>query len=244
MKAMVLCAGYGTRMGGLTADVPKALLAVNGHPILAYILAQLRRHNFTQIAINLHFKPQLILDQIGDGSKWDLQLRYIHEPTLLGTAGAVKNLETFFRTEEMFLVHYGDILSDQDLSAMVQSHRERRALATLLVHRRVRSNSRVTLDDHGRITRFLERPGDGGSDSADAVWVNSGIYLLAGEVLDLVPPNTPCDWPRDVFPKLINTGRCYGFPLTGYRCAIDSPERLAEANRAAAAGELSLLPLP
>lgn len=242
MKAMVLCAGLGTRLGELTREIPKPMLAIQGQPLLAYLLGNLRRHGFDEIAINLHFKPEMIREQYGDGARDQLKLAYAYEPKLLGTAGGVKNMEDFFRKEPAFLVHYGDILTDQDFTAMLAFHRERGALATLLVHQRLHSNSIVNLDATGRITSFLERPDEKARAGQSSRWVNSGVCICAPEVLDAIPVGVPCDLPRDIFPKLITTGRVFGFALTGYRCAIDSPERLAEARTAVADGRCRAVP--
>lgn len=243
MKAMVLCAGLGTRLGELTREIPKPMLSIQGQPLLAYLLSNLRLHGFDQIAINLHFKPEMIRDHFGDGSGYQLELTYSYEPELLGTAGGVKKMENYFRKESAFLVHYGDILTDQDFSAMLALHRERRAMATLLVHQRLKSNSIVNLDDTGRITAFLERPDEKSRVGHSSRWVNSGVCICAPEVLDAIPSGVPCDLPRDVFPKLIASNRLFGFALTGYRCAIDSPERLAEARAAQAEGQCRAVPL-
>ena len=152
-------------------------------------------------------------------------------------------MEGFFRSETAFLVHYGDILTDQDFSAMVAFHRERRALATLLLHERAKSNSIVNLDGTGRITGFLERPDEQSRVGHTSRWVNSGVCICAPEVLEAMPAGVPCDLPRDIFPKLSPSNRVYGFPLSGYRCAIDSPERLTEARAAVAEGRCRAVPL-
>jgi mannose-1-phosphate guanylyltransferase/phosphomannomutase len=243
MKAMVLCAGLGTRMGELTRAVPKPLLPVAGHPLLAYVLGHLQRQGITQLILNLHFRPDLIRDHFGDGARWGLELAYSEEPVLLGTAGGVKQVEASFREEPEFLVHYGDILTDQDFVVLQRFHRDRRALATLLVHPRPRSNSVVKLDGDGRIVGFLERPAEAEREGIESPWVNSGVYVLSPEILEQVPPHTPCDWPRDIFTKLVHSGRLFGLPLTGYRCAVDSPARLAEARDAVATGRCRIEPL-
>lgn len=236
MKAMVLCAGYGSRLGKLTSEIPKPMLPLRGQPILSHIIRNLQRHGFGQIAVNLHFMPEIIRNHFGDGTKWNVELTYMHEPQLLGTAGGVKNMETLLRAGEAFLVHYGDILTDQDFSAMLHFHRERKALATLLVHQRLRSNSVIEMDREQRIVNFLERPSEAERRGVESPWVNSGICICAPELLDHIPAGGPADLPRDVFPKLIGGGRLFGFPLSGYRCAIDSPDRLAEAEAALAEG--------
>ncbi len=243
MKVMVLCAGHGTRLGDLTRELPKPMLPLHGQPLLAYLLGHLRSQGFNDVAVNLHFMPQIIRDWFGDGSRWQMHLTYSQEERLLGTAGGVKNVEPFFRPEEFFLVHYGDILTDQDFGAMVRFHRERKALATLLIHPRAKSNSAVTLEADHRISGFLERPTEDMRADVTTPWVNSGVTICSPEILDHIPPGQPVDFPRDVFIKLVGTGRLYGFPLSGYRCAIDSPARLDEARKALTEGRCNVRPL-
>src|SRR5208282_4569601 len=150
MKAMVLCAGYGTRLGDLTREVPKPMLSVGDRPMLEHILCHLKRHGFDQVVVNLHFMPEVIQNHFAEGTRWGLQLTYSHEPQLLGTAGGTKKMEPFFSGDEPFLVQYGDIVTNQDFTAMLRFHRERGALATLLVHRRAVSNSAISIDAEGR----------------------------------------------------------------------------------------------
>jgi len=93
----------------------------------------------------------------------------------------------------------------------------------------VSSNSVVVVDGEFRITHLLERPTEAERVGVESPWVNSGVYLLNPSVLSDIEPSVLRDFPRDVFPALIAEGRVYGCPLTGYRCAIDSPERLERA---------------
>ena len=237
---MVLCAGYGTRLGGLTRETPKPMLLLQERPMLEYIICHLARHGFSRIAINLHFMPDAIQDYFGDGSRLGVELVYSYELELLGTAGGVKKMADFLSAGGAFMVHYGDVLADQDFTAMLHFHRERNALATLLLHQRARSNSVVTLDEEGHITGFLERPTEEARRGVESPWVNSGICICDPQFLDAIPADVACDLPRDIFPRLIDSGRLYGFPLSGYRCAVDSPGRLAEARAAIADGRCQI----
>lgn len=236
MRAMVLSAGFGTRLGDLTREIPKPMLPLHGRPILSYILAHLRGHGFDEIGINLHFKPEIVRGHFGDGSSLGVKLTYSDEAQLLGTAGGVKKMEPFLRGSDPFLVHYGDIITDQDFTALLRAHQARGALATLLLHQRARSNSVVSLDGESRIIGFLERPTEEARRGVQSSWVNSGICLCSPEIFEHIPAGVACDLPRDIFIKLVPTGRLFGFPLSGYRCAIDSPERLEEAKAAIAEG--------
>jgi mannose-1-phosphate guanylyltransferase/phosphomannomutase len=235
MKAVVLCAGYGVRLGEHTRETPKPMLRLGERPLLEYILRHLVQHGFEEIALNLHFLPEAIRGYFGDGSRCACRLTYSDESELLGTAGGVRKLARFLAGDD-FLVHYGDVVTNQDFTAMLEFHRRRRALATLLVHRRARSNSVVVLDDQRRVTGFLERPTEEERPKAESSWVFSGVTIGSPELLDRLPPTVPSDLPRDVFPALASTGRLFAFPLSGDRCAVDSPERLAEVRAAAERG--------
>ena len=231
MKAMVLCAGYGTRLGDLTREIPKPMLPLGDRPMLEHILCHLKRHGFDQVAVNLHFMPEVIRDHFADGARWGLRLTYSHEPQLLGTAGGTKKMESFFQGQEPFLVHYGDIVTNQDLTAMLRFHQERKALATLLVHQRARLQQRLE-HRRQRADRTVSGAAVGGrADTVRRAWVFSGIAICQPELLAIVPAATFCDFPRDVFVPLAAGGRLFAFPLSGQRVAVDSPERLAEARR-------------
>lgn len=241
MKAMVLAAGYGTRLGDLTAEVPKPMLEVEGRPILEYIIAHLQRHGFDDIIVNLHYRPEMIESYFDDGSRWGVRLTYSCEPSLLGTAGGVKNVAGFFEDGEDFLIQYGDVLTDDDFTAMLAFHRARGALATLMIHQRPHSNSIVSVADDGRIERFLERPDDEMRRGVASTWVNSGVVIARRELLELIPAGVAADLPRDVYVPLVSRGGpLYAWPLSGYRCAVDSPERLGEARDAVRQGRLSI----
>lgn len=232
MKALVLCAGLGTRLGPLTAETPKAMLPVNGEPLLAHTLRHLARQRMLDVTVNLHFKGESIRSFFGDGSDFGVRLRYLDEPSLLGTAGTVRSLMPHLDTREDLFVLYGDLLIDQDFGEMERLHRERAADATLLLHQRLGSNSLVRMDPDGRITAFLERPTEDQRLANPHPWVNSGVAIVGPRARDLIPTKSPADLARDVWASSVHDLRLFGVPLTGYRCAIDSAARLAEADAA------------
>jgi mannose-1-phosphate guanylyltransferase/phosphomannomutase len=235
MKAMVLCAGFGTRLGALTRDTPKPMLPLAGRPVLDYVLHHLVRHGFTDIVVNLHFCPEVIRDYCGSGARFSARITYSHEAEPLGTAGAVRAAADHFRGGP-FLVQYGDVLTAEDLSALRAAHKARGALATILTHRRAGSNSVVVVGADQRVERFLERPTEEERAGVASDLVFSGVLLAEPELLDLIPAFGPSDFPRDVFPRAVAAGRLYAHPLSAYRCAIDSPERLAAAEAAVREG--------
>jgi NDP-sugar pyrophosphorylase family protein len=225
MRALVLSAGHGTRLGELTTHTPKPMLDVAGHPLLAIILANLRRQGIRDIAVNLHAHPEVIMSGLGDGSRLGIRLHYVREHELLGTLGAAKNIEDYLAHDGPFLLHYGDVVTDQDFSDLAALHEDRAALATILVHERPGSNSVATISPGGRVTGFVERPSAAAQAALQSSWAFSGVAVVDPSVLRTVPAGAS-DLPRDLLPSLAADGRLYAAPLTGYRRAVDSPSRL------------------
>jgi mannose-1-phosphate guanylyltransferase/phosphomannomutase len=237
VKTIVLCAGEGRRLGALTRDRPKPLLPLCGEPLLGHTLRHLAGCGQREIGINLHHRGEQIRAFAGDGARFGVRIHYAEEHELQGTAGALLGFADWLRGEDA-LVLYGDLLLDQDLGALVEQHRKRRADATLLLHRRSGSNSHVELDAAGRIRAFVERPDAEQRRALGEAWVNSGVQVLSAGLLAELPAG-PSDLPRDVYAPRCAELRMFGMPLEGYRCAIDSPERYAEAERALATGRCS-----
>lgn len=229
MIAILLCAGHGTRLRPLTDTYPKAMLPVAGRPLLGYTLPWLAANGVSDVVINLHHLGDQIRAFVGDGSAFGVHVRYLEEAELQGTAGTVRLADPLLGEDDVLVV-YGDLLLDVDLAPLFARHRVGGADATLLVHRRVGSNSVIDLDDDGRIRAFVERPRDGGS-TADS-WVNSGVQVLGPAVRELIRDTGARDLPRDVYSPHHDRLRLLGHPLTGFRCALDSVERLRLADEA------------
>jgi NDP-sugar pyrophosphorylase family protein len=239
MRALVLSAGHGTRLGELTTHTPKPMLDVAGHPLLAIILANLSRQGIRDVAVNLHAHPEAIMSRLGDGARLGVRLHYVHERELLGTLGAAKNIEEHLSHDGPFLLHYGDVVTDQDFGELTALHADRGALVTILVHERPGSNSVATIARDGRVTGFSERPGAAERAVLESNWAFSGVAVLDPAVLRTLPPGAS-DLPRDLLPALASAGRLYAAPLTGYRCAVDSPRRLDALRADVAAGRCRL----
>ncbi len=231
MRALVLCAGLGTRLGSLTSATPKPLLDLAGAPIVVTILANLARQDIRETAVNVHFQPQAIVLALGTGERLGIRITYSHERQLLGTLGAAKSLEGFLAAEGPFLLHYGDVVTDQDFGELVSMHSRSDALVTIAVHERPDSNSVAVLDPDGSVVRFVERPEADDPVRERSSWVFSGIAVIDPAALEDIPTG-PSDLPSDLFPRLVSQRRLYAVPMTGYRCAIDSVERLEQARAA------------
>lgn len=227
--AMILCAGFGTRLNELTKTTPKPMLLINGKPLLEYTITHLASLGIKNIVINLHYLADQITDYFGDGTRFGVNIEYSYEDAPLGTAGAIKNVESTLYKYDDFLVLYGDIICSENYDKLFDVHSQNKsAIGTIILHERNRSNSVVEMDLSNKITRFVERPKAEVLDKKQD-WVNSGLYCFKRDILNYIPKGEFCDFPKDVFSKLVDEGSLYGFPLTSYRCAIDSPERYLKA---------------
>jgi NDP-sugar pyrophosphorylase family protein len=225
---MLLAAGAGTRLRPLTERVPKCMVPVAGKPLLEHTIIWLRASGITEIAVNLCYLPEAVMDTFGDGSAWGVRLTYSLEEQALGTAGGVKKMAWFF-DDGPFVVWYGDNLSRCRIDRLAEAHRKANALATIALFERqdVGQSGIVGLDDDDRITRFLEKPGPG---EVFSHWVNAGIYLLDPAILDWIPDTIAYDFGRELFPALLAARqRLYGYPLTAEEGLwwVDRPVDLA-----------------
>lgn len=229
MKALILAAGEGTRLRPLTLDRPKSMLPIGGVPLLAHQLALLRRYGITQVAVNLHYMPEAISSTLGDGSAHGVHICYSVEPTLLGTAGALRPLASFFRGR--FVVLYGDVFTAIDLTRMASHHSTRGGMVTVAVHRRPDPSACgvVELGEDDRIARFVEKPKPGESASD---LCNAGVYIVEPGVLALIPPEGPCDFGRDLFPAMLAAGLpVYAYPMVEYLIDIGTRSAYEQAQR-------------
>ncbi|ASS74544.1 hypothetical protein CIG75_05720 [Tumebacillus algifaecis] len=214
MKAVILAGGKGSRLRPLTCNKPKPMVPLLGLPCMAYTIDLLRRSGVAEIAVTLQYMPDQIRDYFGDGSEHGVRMVYFEETSPLGTAGSVKNAQEFL--DETFLVISGDALTDFHLLDALRVHREKEALATIILTRvesPLEFGVAITAED-GRIVRFLEKPswGEVFSDT-----VNTGIYLFEKEVLDMIPEGQEFDFSKDLFHKLLQEGHdLYGYVADGY----------------------------
>jgi mannose-1-phosphate guanylyltransferase len=239
MRAMVMAAGLGTRLRPLTYDVPKPMVPVVNRPIMEHILELLPRHGFRDVIANLHWFPDSIRDRFGDGSALGIDLTYRYEDELLGTAGGVRNVSSFFG-DEPFLVMAADALTDIDLTALRAAHEANGGIATLAV-RRVANVSEfgvVIAGSDARIQGFQEKP-----DPAEALsdLANCMIYVLEREVFDYFPDRPVVDFALDVFPALLeNDVPFHVHPIDAYWNDVGSLPEYIQGNLDALEGAVDV----
>jgi mannose-1-phosphate guanylyltransferase/phosphomannomutase len=218
MKAVIMAGGEGSRLRPLTCNRPKPMVPIVNKPVMEHIIELLRKYGIKDIAVTLQYMPEIIKDYFNDGSEFGVSLRYFTEDTPLGTAGSIKNAEDFL--DETFIVISGDALTDLNLDSALEFHKERGAIATLVLKKVEKpiEYGVVVTDTNGRITRFLEKPswGEVFSDT-----VNTGIYVLEPEVLSRIKKSQIFDFSKDLFPSLLNESKpLYGFVTNDYWCDI------------------------
>lgn len=229
MKAIILAAGLGTRLRERGSMTPKCMIRVGGRPVIERTVEWLRRFGVTEIAINLHHRPDDVRSFLRDGTKHDIRITYSYEPTLLGTAGALLPLTGWLGGEDRFLVVYGDNILDCNLNAMATHHEQLQAIATVALFRRadVSASGVAELDSRSRITAFREKPKPHETTSR---WVNAGVIMCESRVCEYLPSSGPADFGSDVLPALMEACEI----VAGYRMGpgeslhwIDTPKDLA-----------------
>lgn len=151
MRAMVLAAGLGTRLRPLTNDRPKALVTVGGRTMLEITLRTLGHFGVSDVIINAHYFAEMLSDYLEANRNFGLNIEISHEDVLLDTGGGLKKAAPFFAdSDEPFLLHNVDVLSNIDLDQMVRFHRQQHALATLAVQKRP-SSRRLLFDDSAHL---------------------------------------------------------------------------------------------
>jgi len=218
MKAIIMAGGEGTRLRPLTCDKSKPMVPVRNMPVMEHIINLLKSHGIYDIAVTLQYLPDSIINYFKDGKDFGVNLTYFTEHTPLGTAGSVKNAESFLDGD--FLVISGDALCDVNLKDAINFHYEKKADATIVLKSVPvpLEYGVVVTDNEGRIEGFIEKPqwSEAFSDT-----VNTGIYILNPKVLTLFGKNEKYDFAKDLFPRLLKEGyRLYGYVTNGYWCDI------------------------
>jgi mannose-1-phosphate guanylyltransferase len=228
MQAIVLVGGEGTRLRPLTNDVPKPALTLVDRPFLAYMIEWLATHGVTEVVLACGFLPDVLREALGDGEHAGVRLTYVTEPDRRGTAGAIRFAADALGDDldERFLALNGDVLTDLDLTALVDAHREREARATIALYPVEDSAAYglVGVDGDGAVTEFVEKTG-----AAVPGEINAGAYFLERSVLDLIPPGREVSIEREVFPVLVGDGLT-ALRLDGYWMDIGTPERYLQAS--------------
>jgi len=205
VKAILLVGGLGTRLRPLTFSIPKPLLPVGEKPILQLILEQLAAGGFQRVYLATGYHAELVRAFCGDGSRWNLDVSYVHEDQPLGTAGPLALVRDQVAPDEYVLLMNGDILTRLDLRRFLTSARESgRELTVGYTTHTYRSPFGVLTLENGVVREIVEKP-------VQEYWVSAGIYAVRGSALAWVPDGRPF-----TVPDLIRALTASGKPVGAY----------------------------
>lgn len=225
-----MAGGFGTRMRPLTINLPKPMIPMVNRPMMDIIVELLKKHKLTDLISVVFFQPEIITEYFHDGASHGIKMMYKAAESDLGTAGSVKNCQSLIG-KERFVVISGDVLTDFDLTAAIKFHEQNKAKATMILTRveNPLAFGVVITGKDGKIERFLEKPtwGEVFSDT-----VNTGIYILEPEVLDLIPEKSEYDFSKNLFPHMLKEGMpLYGYVAQGYWADIGNLDQYRLAHQ-------------
>lgn len=221
-RVVLMVGGQGSRLRPLTETIPKPLIPVGQKPVLETIVESFAEQNFQKFYLSVNYKAEMVEDYFGDGSRWGVEIAYIHEDEPLGTAGPLGQIEDTL--EDPLIVMNGDLLTRVNFDHLLNFHKEHEAQATMGVREYdVQVPFGVVQIDDSHITRIDEKP-------LHRFFVNAGIYVIEPEALSLIAPGKPMDMP-DLFQALIDKGQAPTvFPIREYWLDIGQINDLNRAN--------------
>jgi mannose-1-phosphate guanylyltransferase len=253
---MILAAGKGTRVRPITYTTPKPMIPILQKPVMEFLVELLRHHGCDQIMVNVSHLAEEIENYFRDGQRFGVEIAYSFEGRIengqlvgdaIGSAGGMRRIQDFSPFfDDTFVVLCGDALIDLDLTAALEWHRKKGAIATIVMKTvdpsEVSSYGVVVTDEDGRIKAFQEKP-----EVEDALsnTINTGIYIFEPEVLNHIPSNCVYDIGGDLFPKLVEMGApFYGIAMDFQWVDIGRVPDYWHAIRSVLLGEVKNVSIP
>jgi NDP-sugar pyrophosphorylase family protein len=241
MKALLLVGGQGTRLRPLTIHQPKSIVPIFNRPFLHYQLDLIKQvPEIDEVILSLNYQPRRVEDVFGDGRDVGIKIRYVVEPTPLGTAGGVKFAAK--GVDDTLVVFNGDVLTQVDLAELIALHRGRRARATIVLTPvdNPTAYGLVETDKDGNILRFLEKPK---ADQITCNTINAGIYVLEPSTFDRIPNDVAWSIERSFFPSFIERGETFMASIyRDYWIDIGTPDKYQQVHRDIMDGRYAMPP--
>jgi len=230
MRGVVLVGGEGTRLRPLTYTTPKQMLPVVEVPMIERVVRHLASHGVTDVILSLGYRPDAFTQGYPDSRCAGATLTYVVESEPLDTAGAIRFAATQAGITDTFLVFNGDVLTDLDITALVDFHRQHGAEATIGLTPVADPSAFgvVPTNDTGRVAAFIEKPAPGTAPTNE---INAGTYVLEASVLTRIPPDRRVNIERETFPAMVADGTLYALASEGYWLDVGTPERYLTATR-------------
>ena len=240
MKIVVIAGGQGTRIASVNADIPKAMIPIDGKPILEYQILMAKRYGFTDFLFIIGYLGDQIREYFGDGAKWGVTIEYFQEKQPLGTAGALGYLKD--KLTEEFFVFYGDTVMDFDMIHMLDFHHRKHADATLLVHPNDHpyDSDIVDVDKDGKVKNFFIKPHPDHFISHNMV--NAALFIFSPSILSEIEVGTKSHIEKNVLPKCLQDGmRLYGYNTAEYIKDMGTPDRYYAVSEDVISGKVNRL---
>lgn len=224
MKVVVIAGGQGTRIAAVNNEIPKAMIPVNGKPIIEYEVEMAVRYGYTDFLFIIGYMGEQIEAYFGDGSKWGASIEYFREEKPLGTAGALGYMRD--KLTEDFFVFYGDTVMDFDMESMLQYHRKKKADATLFLHPNDHpyDSDIVDLDVDGRVRKFYNKPH--AEDFVSRNMVNAALFIFSPKILTEIEVGIKSHIEKHVLPTCLTKNmKLYGYVSFEYIKDMGTPER-------------------
>lgn len=228
MQAIVLSAGFGTRLMPLTETMPKVMVPIGGKPILDHHIEQFKKYGVNEFLINLHYLPDVIKNYCGDGSKWGVKITYKYEPDILGTAGGIKNFENEI-TGPFFLV-YGDIFSFADYGKFKDYFEKKPdAIGMEMVGDtdHPHDSDLAEVDESLRFLKVHKKPH---KELPEKYKSMKAVFIFKKEILNHIPGNSYYEIDHQLLPSILDEGlNFYGYEGGDYLKDIGTMERYLKA---------------
>jgi D,D-heptose 1,7-bisphosphate phosphatase len=234
MKTVIMAGGKGTRIASVTSDIPKPMIPLCGKPILEYQIDCLKTYGLCDITIVVGHLGHIIRDHFCDGSRFNCKIDYYTETAPLGTAGALFEIENTLSDD--FILINGDVIFDIDFNRVLDFHKDRRAMATLVSHPNSHpyDSSLLVTDAANRVSRWLNK-----EDPRQYCnnLVNSGIHVLTRRLLAAFSSkpgksnnNGKVDLDRDILKPLVSEGNIYAYKTPEYIKDMGTPDRYRQVS--------------
>ncbi len=227
-QAVIMVGGKGTRLYPLTETKPKPILPVADWPCICYLIRSLAEAGIDRVIMACGYRSQQLVEALGDGSDFGIEITYSYEDEPLGTGGAMKLVEDML--DDVFVAANGDVFADIDVKTIIDEHFRVNASMTLALTpvENPCEFGIVLVDDDGQILKFKEKPKP---EEAFSNLINAGVYVIDKSVLKFVPNKTFFDFSKDLVPKVMDDGgRIQGYVLHGTWMDVGRPRDLLRSN--------------
>lgn len=224
MKVVIIAGGKGTRIASVNNEIPKAMIPVDGKPVIERQIEMAVRQGYNEFIIITGYLGEQIQNYFGNGSKWGAYIDYVHEDIPLGTAGSLPEIKHLL--EEDFFVFYGDTVMDIDMHNMLSYHQKHHADATLFVHPNDHpyDSDIIVLNEERQVKAFANKPHP--DDFICHNIVNAALFIFHQTIIDLIPKGKKSHIEKDILPKALDKKyRLYGYLSFEYVKDMGTPDR-------------------